>query len=117
MAIKTVLIDDFDGTPLSGNAASTTFSINGVQYEIDLAPANVQKLKDALAPFVKAGRRVGGTAQGGAAKAAPRRRSGRHSNGANDVTAIRAWAQSQGLKVGDCGRIPAEILAAYAAAH
>ena len=114
MAIKTVLIDDFDGTPLSGNSSSTTFSINGAQYEIDLGPANAQKLKDALAPFVKAGRRVGASSSAGA-KAAPRRRSGRHSNGANDVTAIRAWAQAQGLKVGDRGRIPAEILAAYAA--
>ncbi len=114
MAIKTVLIDDFDGTPLSGNSSSTTFAINGAQYEIDLGPANAQKLKDALAPFIKAGRRVGGATQ---AKAPARRRSGKHSNDANDVTAIRAWAQGQGLKVGDRGRIPAEILAAYAAEH
>lgn len=116
MAIKTVLIDDFDGTPLSGNSVSTTFSINGAQYEIDLGPANAQQLKDALAPFVKAGRRVGATS-GSTTRSASKRGGGRHSNGANDVTAIRGWAQAQGLKVGDRGRIPAEVLAAYAAAH
>jgi len=118
MAIKTVLIDDFDGTPLSGNSSTTTFSLNGTQYEIDLAPANVQKLKDALAPFIKAGRRVGGpSAARPAARRAPRRRgAGRHSNGANDVTAIREWARANGYTIGDRGRIPAPVLEAYQAA-
>ncbi|OJX65941.1 MAG: hypothetical protein BGO95_05940 [Micrococcales bacterium 73-13] len=110
MAIKTVHIDDLDGTPLSGNS-TTRFSLNGVEYEIDLAPANAAKLKAALAPFIKAGRRVGAPA----AKAAPRRRGGgRHSNGAKDVTAIREWARANGHSVGDRGRIPASILEAYA---
>ena len=114
MAIKTVLIDDFDGTPLTGGS-TTRFSLNGTEYEIDLGPENTAKLKDALAPFVKAGRRVGGST---AAKAAPRTRgAGRHSNGANDVTAIRAWARQNGFSLGDRGRIPAPVLDAYAAAH
>ena len=114
MAIKTVLIDDFDGTPLSGGS-TTRFSLNGTEYEIDLGAENVAKLKDALAPFIKAGRRVGAAAS---PKAAPRRRAaGRHSNGANDVTAIREWARANGHTIGDRGRIPAPILDAYAAAN
>lgn len=114
MAIQTVLIDDFDGTPLSGNSSSTTFSLNGAQYEIDLGPENAVKLRDALAPFIKAGRRVGGS---GSAKSAPRRRgAGRHSNGSNDVTAIREWARANGYSIGDRGRIPATVIAAYEAA-
>jgi len=112
MAIKTVLIDDFDGSPLSPGASTTTFSFNGAQYEIDLGPENVAKLRDALGPFIKAGRRVGG-----AGKAAPRRRgAGRHSNGSNDVTAIREWARANGHTIGDRGRIPAALIAAYEAA-
>ncbi len=115
MAIKTVLIDDFDGTPLSGNSSTTTFSINGTQYEIDLAPANVAKLREALAPFVKAGRRVGGPSS--AAKSSSRRpRAGAHSNGSRDVTAIREWARANGHTIGDRGRIPAPIIDAYNAA-
>ncbi len=90
MAIKTVLIDDFDGTPLTGGS-TTTFAFNGAQYEIDLGPENAERLKDALAPFIQAGRRVGGTP---ARSAAPRRRgTGQHTNGSNDVSAIRVWAR------------------------
>lgn len=107
MAIKTVLIDDFDGTPLSGGS-TTTFALNGAQYEIDLAPENVEKLREALAPFIKAGRRVGG-AQGGARRSG----AGRRPASRSDLAAIREWAQSQGLKVGDRGRIPAEIIEQY----
>jgi hypothetical protein len=112
MAIRTVLIDDFDGTPLSGTS-TTTFSLNGAQYEIDLGTENAAKLRDALAPFISAGRRV----TGGAAKPATRRRgAGRHSNGSNDVTAIREWARANGHEIGDRGRIPAAVVAAYEAA-
>lgn len=114
MAIRTVLIDDFDGTPLEGNSSTTTFAFNGAQYEIDLAPENVTKLRDALAPFIKAGRRVGAS---GSTKSAPRRRgAGRHSNGSNDVTAVREWARANGHAIGDRGRIPAAVIEAYEAA-
>ncbi len=114
MAKKIVLIDDFDGTPLSRNASTTTFSLGGVQYEIDLGPQNVAKLKSALAPFIKAGRRVGGSVP---AKPAPKRRgSGRHTNGSNDVSAIREWARANGYAIGDRGRIPTPVIEAYRAA-
>lgn len=122
MAIKTVFIDDFDGQPISGNASTTTFSLNDATYEIDLAPENLAKLKEALAPFVKAGRRVSTPkavatrSERSARPAGKRRDAGRHSNGARDVTAIREWARANGHSIGDRGRIPAPILEAYAAA-
>lgn len=121
MAIKTVFIDDFDGQPISGNTSTTTFSLNDATYEIDLAPDNLAKLKEALAPFVKAGRRVSAskTAATGSERSsrptAKRRGAGRHSNGAKDVTAIREWARANGHAVGDRGRIPAGIIAQYEA--
>jgi len=115
MAVKTVLIDDFDGTPLTGNSSSTTFALNGVQYEIDLGPENAAKLKDALAPFIKAGRRVGASTPARTGRRV--RGAGRHSNGANDLTAIRAWAKENGHPVGDRGRIPSPIIEAYHATH
>lgn len=114
MAVKTVLIDDFDGTPLSGGG-TTTFALNGVEYEIDLGATNAAKLKEALAPFIKAGRRTGGSAT--SKPAARRRGAGRHSNGAKDVSAIRDWARANGFAVGDRGRIPAPVIEAYTASQ
>ncbi len=121
MAIKTVLIDDFDGTPISGPAVTTHFSLNGAMYEIDLSAENAQKLKDALAPFIKFGRKVAAGPEvmardiAKAKTAAKRRGVGRHSNGSNDLTAIREWARASGHTLGDRGRIAAAILEAYAA--
>jgi len=114
-----MLIDDFDGTTISGTATTTHFSLNHVAYEIDLGPENLQKLKDALAPFIKAGRRASTsepTARSSARTTpASRRGRGTHSNGARDVTAIREWAKANGFEIGDRGRIPAQVLEAYAA--
>lgn len=98
------LVDDLDGTVLPvGEGETVRFSLDGRAYEIDLSSANAQNLRDAVAPFVAAGRR-----QGGSASARPRA-SGR------DLVAIRAWARENGFSVSDRGRIPAEIEQAYSA--
>ena len=109
MAIKTVLIDDFDGTPLPESVTSTTFSLNGSRYEIDLGPENAAKLAEALAPFIKAGRRLSDTGRGERRTTGSRRPASRP-----DLAAIREWAQANGHQVGDRGRIPAAIIEAYA---
>lgn len=112
MAIKTVLVDDLDGSPLAAGAASTTFALDGTRYEIDLTPSNAKKLSDALAPFIAAARRTGS----GSSKS--RRSGGR--GGAGDATrlaAIRQWARDNGHKVSDRGRIAASVVEAYDAAH
>jgi hypothetical protein len=100
--VQVVLVDDIDG----GTADETvTFALDGVGYEIDLTTANAARLRDALAPWVGSGRRVGGRAR------AARRGAGRSSGGRN--TEIREWARSNGYKVSDRGRIPAEVKAAF----
>lgn len=107
----TQLVDDIDGTVLEDGAGSTIrFSLEGRTYEIDLSDANAAKLRDALAPFIAAGRSVAGASRssGGA-------RRGRSSSG--DLAAIRSWAQSNGFSVGDRGRISAEVREAYERAH
>lgn len=109
MAIQTVLVDDLDGTPLSPGATTTTFAINGVAYEIDLGPENVQQLRAALEPFIAAGRRSGGAP----AKAS---RSAKASD-PQRLAAIRDWARAHGHEVSDRGRIAASVIAAYEAAH
>ena len=118
MAQKTIvtLIDDIDG----GEAAETVeFALDGTSYEIDLSERNAQALRDALAQYVGAARRAGrggaGTAGGGA------RRGGRRSGGGaidkSQVQHIRQWARENGITVSERGRISAEVLEKYQAAH
>lgn len=112
MARKIVhqLVDDLDGTVLDqGEGESVLFALDGKTYEIDLTEANATKLRDALAPFIAAGRRAGS----GSAQKASRRRTG----GSRDLSAVRAWAKENGYTVSERGRVPATILEAYEAAH
>lgn len=113
MAHRIVLVDDLDGSELNESAATTRFSLDGAQYEIDLAEANRDRLREALAPFIAAGRKVGPTS------APAGRRSARSaaSGGSGKRTAdIREWANANGHRVGERGRIPANVVAAYEAA-
>ena len=104
--IHIVLEDDLSG----GEATETvTFGLDGTTYEIDLNDKNAGKLRDALAPYVGHGRKVG---------AAPRR--GRRPSASADGASareIREWARSNGHDVPDRGRVSADVRAAYEAAN
>ena len=105
--VQVVLVDDLDG----GSADETvTFSLDGVSYEIDLSHDNAAALRDAFAPYVGHGRRVGG----------PRRSTGRgaaRGKGGTNPAVVRAWAKSQGIAVNERGRISADLQAKFDAAH
>ena len=107
MARTTVvtITDDIDG---SEGAETVAFGFEGQGYEIDLSPANQQKFRQELQPFMDAARRV----RRQAAARPARSRTSRPDSGA-----IRAWAAAQGLKVSERGRIPAAVVAQYEAAH
>jgi len=110
--------DDLDGSPLSGRTGSVAFSLEGAHYEIDLSVENRAKLRAALAPFIKAGRKVPGT-EVAVSTAKPARRARRTSTsaGSGDAAKIRDWAKEMGHAVSERGRISAEVRAAYEAAH
>lgn len=109
------LVDDLDGTELEvGSGETVLFSLDGIAYEIDLTDDNAQALRDALAPYVSAGRRVSGGRSGssGSDSGRKRRRTGQH-----DYGPVREWAKSNGYTVSERGRVPAAVLEAYEAAH
>jgi hypothetical protein len=108
--VNVVLVDDLDG-----NSATETvlFGLDGVSYEIDLNDRNAKKLRDALAGYVAAGRRVGGRQR----SAGRTTRSSATSGSTTDTAAVRAWAKSKGYEVSDRGRISAEVLDAYKKAN
>ncbi len=104
--VSVVITDDLDG---SQGAETVAFGLDGVSYEIDLAQPNRVRLAEALAPFIAAGRRLSsGSGRRGAGTAAGSR---------VDRAAVRAWAREAGLAVSERGRISAEVISQYEAAH
>ena len=103
--VSVVISDDLDGSP---DAETVSFGFDGHSYEIDLGKKNLANLEKSLQPFMDAGRR---TAARKAAKA-PRAAGSRV-----DRAAVRTWAAGQGLKVSERGRISAEVMSKYDAAH
>jgi len=103
--VSVVITDDLDGSP---GAETVAFSFDGHSYEIDLGKKNLARMRESLQPFMDAGRR---TAQRRTAK------TGRGTGSRTDRAAVREWAAGQGLKVSERGRISAEVLSKYDAAH
>ena len=104
--VITILEDDVDGT-----AADETvrFALDGVDYEIDLRAENSTKLRSELAPWIDAGRRLGG-----------RRRANGGDRGARtdpaQLAAMRQWGRRNGFEVSDRGRVSREVQEAFHAA-
>jgi len=101
--IHTIFIDDIDGGDADG---TVRFGLDSTEYEIDLNAGHAQALRDALAPYVRAARRVGGAARRPA-------RGGRRAPGSGlNAAGVREWAKAQGIEVKDHGRVPADLGAA-----
>ena len=84
------------------------FALDGTGYEVDLCKKHATAFRDAVAPYVGAGRKSGPRRAGGG-----RRRGG----SGRRATEIREWARSQGIAVSERGRISAETQAKYDAAQ
>lgn len=102
-------IDDIDGADLGETVNTTSFAFEGKEYSIDLGDDNAEAFRQTMAPYIEAGHRV----PGGKAKAA-RKTTGKTSSA--DTKAVREWARANGYDVSDRGRIPADVMDAYAAA-
>jgi nucleoid-associated protein Lsr2 len=105
--IQTLSIDDLDGSAAEG---TVRFGLDGTDYEIDLNAAHARELRDALARYVDAARRVSGSARRSA------RGSRRGPAGGPDTTGVREWARAQGIEVKDRGRVPADLMVKFKAA-
>lgn len=108
MARKTVVthIDDLDGTSAD---QTVTFTLDQVEYEIDLSSANATALREALSVYIGAARRVGGASR-------PRTR-GSAQTDKEQLSAMRRWARENGFEVSDRGRIGKAVREAYDAAR
>jgi hypothetical protein len=105
--IQTVFIDDLDGSDAQG---TVRFGLDSIEYEIDLNAGHTQALRDALAPYIRAARRVSG-----AARRPARGRRQAPDNGLSAVE-VREWAKTQVIEVKDRGRVSVDLAARFQAA-
>ena len=118
MAQRTIvqLTDDLDGKPIpDGKGETIRFSLDRTDYEIDLAERNAKALRNDLAKYVAAARRASGGVRSGGGRG--RGRTGTGTARDYDPKAVRAWAESQGIEVSQRGRVPADLVAKFQAAH
>jgi hypothetical protein len=119
MSQKTVttLVDDLDGS--TEGVSTVEFGLDGVNYAIDLSPANRRRLDQALGLVVEKARR---------APRGPRIRTGGRSAPALPGTAakdkekernqaMRDWARGQNIPIAERGRVPIEVRLRYQVAH
>ncbi|WP_336883267.1 Lsr2 family protein [Rhodococcus globerulus] len=111
------LIDDLDGKPIdAGLGHEVTFSYQGADYRIDLRPANADKIEAVFAPYIKVAEKASsaGKARVKTPTSTKKLGSGRS---AEQLKAIRDWAGKNGFDVGAKGRIKADVIGAFDAAH
>jgi hypothetical protein len=102
--VEVSFVDDIDGSEAEG---TVSFALDGTGFEIDLSQRNAARLRDLLAPYVGAARRAGAGARPAG------RASTRAATDRAETKAVRAWAESQGLKISARGRISSEVQEAY----
>ncbi len=103
--VSTVVLDDLTGAALGAEAVTIAFAFEGVGYELDLSPASADGLREALAPYVAAGRKLSRRQGAQSRPKAP----------AGEQSAARAWLTAQGIDVPSRGRLSAELIERYRA--
>ena len=121
MATRVIKVDDLDSK--SEAAESITYGLDGDFYEVDLSTGNAEKLRAALAPFIKVSRPI---QPRDALKRAAAVTNGNGNGTANgqaqlpmpefDPATVRAWLQNNGQDVSDKGRIPENLVRLWHAA-
>jgi hypothetical protein len=105
--IQTLLLDDLDGSEAD---ETVRFGLDGASYEIDLSEAHARELRDSLARYAGAGRKVNPL------RGAPARKTVRSASNGYDSTEVRDWAKAQGIEIKDRGRVPSDVIAKFKAA-
>lgn len=104
--VITILSDDLDGSEAN---ETISFALDGTEYEIDLNETNAAELRNALSRFTDAARKT----SSGRGRSTARKSSG----SGVDTKSVRLWAIENGFQVNTRGRIQADIMEKYQAAH
>ena len=107
--IETVTCDVCGDT--TEDATAVTLGWRREQWELDLCPTHNAELSSQFDTWTAKARRTGSNRGGGS----PRRAATFGTT--TDANAVREWAKANGHKVGEKGRIAADVRAAYEAAN
>ncbi|MEV6931386.1 histone-like nucleoid-structuring protein Lsr2 [Dactylosporangium sp. NPDC051485] len=110
--IRHIVTDDLDNS--TDGVATYTFALEGVTYEIDLTPGNIDRLRTTLAPYTAAGRRL--------PKRHATNRAAAAASSTDDATLVRAWWAEHQQRLDlpahrDRGTIPTRVRLAYVERH
>lgn len=118
--VQILLLDDLANDDTTQADETVTFSLDGIDYEIDLTAENAHRLRTSLKEFTQAGRIIGRNPKRTTKprpRNAPATPAGEH-QAEEDTAVIRAWAVKEGLlPAGQRGRLANSVRQAYAAAH
>lgn len=119
MARRTVYVDDLTNKEIpDGEGGPVRFALGDDMYEMDLGKESLAKLEKALGPFIdKASKVEAPPPTPTRAARAGTRRTQVPGKGKDYLDAVRRWARENGHTVSDRGRIAANIVEEYEAAH
>lgn len=119
MAQRTEVLLTCDVHDGDAHAAETVeFTVEGQSYECELCEAHLAEFRDAMEIWSSHSRPAGRSRGGaGAGRAKPSRGNRTRTAGGPSTADVREWARAQGLPVSARGRVPAELHAAFEAAH
>lgn len=98
------LIDDLDGSEAEETVG---FSLDGINYELDLSQRNAEKLRKSMALYTEKARRAGMVTAPGRRRRRPAASSPERGY---DPRAIRVWADQAGVPVSTRGRIRNDVV-------
>lgn len=104
--IITTITDDLSGDP---DASQVTFAFEGVEYSIDLAAKNLDKMTKALQPFIDKATKVTRSTSAARSQSAKQERP-------YDIVQLREWAGRNKVQLPARGRIPRSTVESYLAA-
>ncbi|MBO1267101.1 histone-like nucleoid-structuring protein Lsr2 [Arthrobacter cavernae] len=113
MAKQTItrIISDLSGEVLEeGQGETIAFGFGKKSYTIDLTQSEADEFRKTIHKYSSVATEEVARLPRTSGSSAPK-------SPKEDLTPIREWAKSQGLKVSDRGRVSAEVMSAYHAAH
>lgn len=94
-----------DGDTISPAHETVSFSLDGVDYRINLSSTNAHRLRATFQAWIQSARRVGAANNRGATEDSSRSR--------KDTFEIRIWARKHGMPISNKGRIATDIVTAF----